>query len=464
MKLAGGTTLLVLLAFCFAYSQVQAEEVERPNVLFIAIDDLNDWIGCLDGHSQAKTPNIDRLAKSGVLFTNAHCQAPICNPSRVSLLTGVRPSTSGVYALNQSLRKAPALKSATTIPAQFKASGYYVLGRGKIYHGKPYLDEWDNFKTSPDARNNQFRVKPVSRLPKIRVRDFGPIDLPEEQFRDVINARWASKELKRNFDKPFFMAVGFRLPHVPLYAPSRFFLNYPKDQVNIPVIKEDDLADLPPAAKKITSYMDSTPLNHRSILTTNSWRDAVAAYLACTEFVDYCIGLILNSLSQSQYAKKTLVVLWSDHGWHLGEKKLWAKRSLWEESTRVPLIISGPRFASNRCERPVQLLDLYPTLVELCSLAKPPQKLEGNSLLPLLLQPTTFWPYPAITTFNCNDHSVRTDRWRYTSYANGDEELYDHSSDSNEWNNLIHDSNYRSVIAELKAHLPTVNVSGSDSR
>ena len=191
MKLAGGTTLLVLLAFCFAYSQVQAEEVERPNVLFIAIDYLNDWIGCLDGHSQAKTPNIDRLAKSGVLFTNAHCQAPICNPSRVSLLTGVRPSTSGVYALNQPLRKAPALKSATTIPAQFKASGYYVLGRGKIYHGKPYLDEWDNFKTSPDALNNQIRVKPVSRLPKIRVRDFGPIDLPEEQFRDVINARWA---------------------------------------------------------------------------------------------------------------------------------------------------------------------------------------------------------------------------------------------------------------------------------
>mgnify|MGYP003337480104 FL=1 len=195
---------------------MQAEEVDRPNVLFIAIDYLNDWIGCLDGHSQAKTPNIDRLAKSGVLFTNAHCQAPICNPSRVSLLTGVRPSTSGVYALNQPLRKAPALKSATTIPAQFKASGYYVLGRGKIYHGKPYLDEWDNFKTSPDARNNQFRVKPVSRLPKIRVRDFGPIDLPEEQFRDVINARWASKELKRNFDKPFFMA-----PALPKFITTR---------------------------------------------------------------------------------------------------------------------------------------------------------------------------------------------------------------------------------------------------
>ncbi|MDP6905301.1 MAG: sulfatase-like hydrolase/transferase, partial [Verrucomicrobiota bacterium] len=236
---------LVVFVFCFVRSH--ADQVNPPNVLFIAIDDLNDWIGCLGGNSQAKTPNIDSLAKSGVLFTNAHCQAPICNPSRVSLLTGVRPSTSGVYELKQPLHLAPALKGAMTIPSQFKASGYYVLGRGKIYHGKPYADEWNDFKTSPDARNNQFRVKPVSRLPKIRVRDFGSIDLPEEQFRDVINARWAAKELKRDFGKPFFMAVGFRLPHVPLYAPSRFFLNHPKSEVKLPVIKEDDLEDLPPS-------------------------------------------------------------------------------------------------------------------------------------------------------------------------------------------------------------------------
>ena len=295
-------------------------------------------------------------------------------------------------------------------------------------------------------------------MPKIRVRDFGPIDLPEEQFRDVINARWAAKELKRDFNKPFFMAVGFRLPHVPLYAPARFFLNYPKAAVSLPVIKEDDLSDLPTAAKKITRYMDSTPLNHRSILDTKSWHEAVAAYLSCTEFVDHCVGLILNSLSQSQYAKKTLIVLWSDHGWHLGEKQLWAKRSLWEESTRVPLIFSGLGLGRSRCDRPVQLLDIYPTLVELCSLAKPLQKLEGHSLLPLLSQPNSPWPYPAITTFHCNDHSVRTDRWRYISYANGDEELYDHSLDSNEWNNLAHNLKYQAVIAELKAHLPKVNV------
>jgi len=454
---------LVVFVFCFVRSH--ADQVKPPNVLFIAIDDLNDWIGCLGGNSQAKTPNIDSLAKSGVLFTNAHCQAPICNPSRVSLLTGIRPSTSGVYELKQPLRHAPALKGSKTLPAQFKTSGgYYVLGRGKIYHGKPYLDEWDDFKISPDARNNQFRVKPVSRLPKIRVRDFGPIDLPEEQFRDVINARWAAKELKRDFEKPFFMAVGFRLPHVPLYAPSRFFLNYPKSEVKLPVIKEDDLEDLPPSGIKITRYMDDTPLNHSAILDTNSWREAVSAYLACTEFVDHCVGLILNSLYQSRHAKNTLVVLWSDHGWHLGEKRLWAKRSLWSESTRVPLIFAGSGLTSGRCDRPVQLLDIYPTLVELCSIPKPPQKLEGNSILPLLSQPNAPWPYPAITTFHCNDHAVRTERWRYIRYANGDEELYDHSLDSNEWFNLAYKSKYRSVISELKAHLPKVNIPGLPSR
>ena len=221
-------SVCALLSFPFAQPCEGASPEGKPNVLLIAIDDLNDWVGCLGGHPDTRTPHIDRLAKRGVLFTNAHCQAPICNPSRVSLLTGIRPSTSGVYELKQQLRQAPMLEGAMTIPAQFKASGYYVLGRGKIYHGKPYSDEWNDFKTAPDARNNQFREKPVSRLPKIRVRDFGPIDLPEEQFRDVINARWAAKELKRNFNKPFFMAVGFRLPHVPLYAPARFFLNHPK--------------------------------------------------------------------------------------------------------------------------------------------------------------------------------------------------------------------------------------------
>ncbi len=452
------------LGLSVALGQARAEEIKRPNVLFIAIDDLNDWVSCLGGHPQVETPNIDRLAKRGVLFSNAHCQAPICNPSRVSLLTGVRPSTSGVYDLNQPLRRAPALRGAVTLPANFMASGYHVLGRGKIYHGKPYADEWHDFKVRPDARNKQFRVKPISRLPKIRVRDFGPIDLPEEQFGDVINARWAAEALKQDFGKPFFMAVGIRLPHVPLYAPQKYFERHPKKGVMLPRIKPDDLADLPPAGVAITRYMDKTPLNHEAVLKTESWHEAVAAYLACTEFVDHCVGLMLDSLDKSAHAKNTLVVLWSDHGWHLGEKRLWAKRSLWEESTRVPMILAGPGLAKGRCGRPVQLLDLYPTLAELCRLAKPPQTLEGHSLLPLLREPRAPWPHPAITTFQRNDHAIRTERWRYIRYANGDEELYDHTTDTEEWHNLAGEMRFRPVITKFRSYLPKVNATDAPTR
>ena len=452
------------LGLSFELGQARADEIKRPNVLFIAIDDLNDWVSCLGGHPQVETPNIDRLAKRGVLFSNAHCQAPICNPSRVSLLTGVRPSTSGVYDLNQPLRRAPALRGAVTLPANFMASGYHVLGRGKIYHGKPYADEWHDFKVRPDARNKQFRVKPISRLPKIRVRDFGPIDLPEEQFGDVINARWAAEALKQDFGKPFFMAVGIRLPHVPLYAPQKYFERHPKKGVMLPRIKPDDLADLPPAGVAITRYMDKTPLNHEAVLKTESWHEAVAAYLACTEFVDHCVGLMLDSLDKSAHAKNTLVVLWSDHGWHLGEKRLWAKRSLWEESTRVPMILAGPGLAKGRCGRPVQLLDLYPTLAELCRLAKPPQTLEGHSLLPLLREPRAPWPHPAITTFQRNDHAIRTERWRYIRYANGDEELYDHTTDTEEWHNLAGEMRFRPVITKFRSYLPKVNATDAPTR
>ena len=210
--------------------------------------------------------------------------------------------------------------------------------------------------------------------------------------------------------------------------------------------------------------MDKTPLNHRAVLKTKSWHEAVAAYLACTEFVDRCVGLMLDSLDKSAHAKDTLVVLWSDHGWHLGEKRLWAKRSLWEESTRVPLIFAGPGLPKGQCSRPVQLLDLYPTLAELCRLAKPPQALEGRSLLPLLRMPSAPWPHPAITTFQRNNHAIRTERWRYIRYANGDEELYDCAADPHEWDNLAAQPEHREVIAQLRRQLPKMNAAAAPVR
>jgi hypothetical protein len=261
-----GLITLVFPGLILADDQGEKEHSGNPpNVLFIAIDDLNDWVGCLQGHPQVHTPNIDRLAESGVLFANAHCQAPICNPSRVSLLTGVLPSTSGVYDLNQPHHLAPVLKKAVTLPAHFKANGYQVLGRGKIYHGAyKYPKDWHDFKTAGDARNKQFRIKPVSSVPGIKVRDFGPIDLPEEQFGDLVNSRWAARQLQKDFRKPFFLAVGIRLPCVPLYAPGRFFARHPETKVLLPEVRTDDLGDLPQAGLEITRYMHGTPLNHRS--------------------------------------------------------------------------------------------------------------------------------------------------------------------------------------------------------
>jgi len=451
--------LIAIFCVCFAASSWAAA---KPNVLFIAIDDLNDWVGCLKGHPQVRTPHIDGLAKRGVLFTNAHCQAPICNPSRVSLLTGVRPSTSGVYELNQPHHLSPLLKKAVTLPAQFKANGYHVLGRGKIYHGRyKYPEDWHDFKAMGDARLKQFRVKPVSSVPGIGVRDFGPIDLKEEEFGDLMNARWAAEQLKRDFGKPFFLAVGIRLPHVPLYAPKRFFARHPEAKVRLPAVRADDLKDLPPAALAITRYMYSTPLNHKSVIESGNWKNAVAAYLACTEFVDHCVGVMLKSLDESAHAKNTIIVLWSDHGWHLGEKEHWAKRSLWEESTRVPLILAGPGIAKGTSTRAVGLIDLYPTLNALCQLPAPPQTLEGRSLITLLNNPQAKWPHPALTTFHRNDHTLRTERWRYIRYANGDEELYDHATDPNEWNNLAKNLNYQKIIIGLKKKLPKMNAQDS---
>ena len=455
---------ILIASFCFCFA-ASGWAITKPNVLFIAIDDLNDWVGCLQGHPQVKTPNIDALAKRGVLFTNAHCQAPICNPSRVSLLTGVLPSTSGIYDLDQPHHLSPLLKKAHTLPAHFKANGYQVMGRGKIYHGRyKYPKDWHDFKTAGDARLKQFRIKAISSVPNIKVRDFGPIDLPEEEFGDLVNARWAAEQLKQEFKKPFFMAVGIRLPHVPLYAPKRFFGRHPEAKVRLPQIIKEDLKDLPPAGLEITRYMHTTPLNHRSVTQTGNWKNAVRAYLACTEFVDHCVGVMLKSLDESAHAKNTIIVLWSDHGWHLGEKEHWAKRSLWEESTRVPLILAGPGIVKGTSPRAVGLIDLYPTLSELCGLPKPPQKLEGRSLLPLLKNPKEIWPHAALTTFHRNDHTLRTERWRYIRYANGDEELYDHTKDSHEWNNLAKDKKFAAVLKRFRGQLPELNVLDSPTR
>lgn len=436
----------------------------KPNVLFIAIDDLNDWVGVLGGHPQVQSPNIDRLATLGVNFTNAHCQAPICMPSRASLLTGTYPHRNGVYMIEQDLQDAPLLQDAVTLPRYFKLNGYRILRAGKIYHrvkegdadgwdesGKRYGWKWMGDLVGPNG---------ASGLPSPSIFDFGPIPVEATEMNDSKVTDWAVERLHQPAtDKPFFLAVGLVTPHLPHFTPTEFYKRYPLDQVQLPETQAGDLDDLPPMGRKFTRYFDSTPMSHHNITRHGLWHKAVASYLATATFTDHCVGRLLDALEGSPHADNTIIVLWSDHGFHLGEKMHWEKRSLWEESTRVPLIFSVPGNNQQRnvvSTRPVGLIDIYPTLVELCGL---PEKegLQGRSLVPLLNDPNLPWDHPVLTTHHPGNHAIRSERWRYIRYANGDEELYDHRYDPNEFRNLAGDPEYAPVIKRLASHIPNTS-------
>ena len=433
------------------------QAADRPNVLLIAIDDLNDWVGCLEGHPQARSPHIDRLAKRGTLFTNAHCQAPICNPSRTSLMLGMRPSSTGIYVNRPWFRATAGNQKRVTLSQYFAAHGYRTLTTGKIYHGSRV--DRPSFQVVGPLPGQ--RLKMDAQLVKdigssSRLWDFGPQQYEEDQFGDFVDASWAIEKLQFKREKPFFLAVGFYRPHVPWYAPQRFFDERPRDSVKLPPVQADDRDDLPAGALQLTT--NPLPPSHQWFVETDHWKDAVQSYLACVSFTDAQVGRLLDALDKSPHADNTIIVLFSDHGFHLGEKQRWAKQSLWERSTRVPLIVSVPGGKQGqRCSRPVELLHLYPTLIELCGLPAR-DGLEGISLGPLLKNNEANWSRPAITTYQRNNHAVRTEHWRYIRYADGTEELYDHRVDSNEWNNVAARPEFRSVINEHAKWLPATNV------
>ncbi len=456
-------TSIVALSTLLSVLPAWAEKAgtSRPNVLFIAIDDLNDWVGCLGGHPQVRTPNIDRLASRGVLFTNAHCQAPICMPSRASLLTGTYPWQNGVYVIEQELRTVLKLKDLVTLPRYFRNHGFRTMGAGKIYHRhQDTADEWDQWGGRHSRKWMHDLVGPegVSGLPNPRVFDFGPLPVRDAQMNDMKVTEWGVERLGEHHDKPFFLAVGLKTPHLPLFTPAKYYDMYPLDTVELPPVLPGDLDDLPPLGRKFTRYFDTTPMSHHNITRHGLWHKAVASYLACVSFTDMCVGRLLDALDKSPHTQSTVIVLWSDHGFHLGEKMHWEKRSLWEESTHVPLIFVTPNemSAGAQCSRSVQLIDIYSTLVELCGLPANGD-LQGHSLVPLLKDPAQPWDHPALTTHHPGNHAVRTDRWRYIHYVNGDEELYDHDSDPHEWKNLANDPKYADVIKRLAAHVPKTN-------
>ncbi|MSR32914.1 MAG: choline-sulfatase [Gemmataceae bacterium] len=451
-------TLLLLLAwpgFTFAF------EPAKPNVLFIAVDDLNDWVGCLGaqgGHGQVKTPHIDALAKRGLLFSNAHCQSPLCNPSRTSLLFGRHPSSTGVYGLTPGPRSAPSLEKATSLTQAFLKDGYQTMVCGKIYHDGSILQK-DRLKECAiwgPAVGMPRPAKPFTATPgKHPAMDWGPFPEDDSAQADWKTASWACERLAEKTEKPFFLGAGFRLPHVPCYASQKWFDLYPLEKLQLPAVLENDREDTP----KFSWYLHwKLPEPRLSWLKqADQWKPLVRAYLASISFMDSQVGRLLEALEKSGQKENTLVVLWSDHGWHLGEKGISGKNSLWERSTRVPMIIAGPGIKPGVCAQPVQLLDLFPTLVEFCRLNKV-QGLEGHSLVPLLKNPGVKWQWPAITTHNQGNHAIRSERYRYIHYADGSEELYDHCEDANEWFNLALKPEYRKILGEHRAWLPKVDL------
>jgi arylsulfatase A-like enzyme len=431
----------------------QAADGAKPNVLFIAIDDLNHWVGHFGRNKQTKTPNLDRLAAMGVTFTNAQCAAPICNPSRAALLSGKRPGTTGIYDNNNPFTKV--LNTDQSLVMQFKNAGYDTLGTGKLWHGGlGWPEQWT---TIQDETVKKGKVSDRS----IGGIAFGPIvEGGDEAVSDTGIAEYGISELSKPHDKPFFLTLGFHKPHMPWNVPQKYYDMHPLADIQLPPTKEGDLSDIPPIGRKMAKPTG----DHAAVLASGRWKEAVQAYLATITYLDGQIGRVLDAYDKSPHKDNTIIILWGDHGWHLGEKEHWRKFALWEEATRAPFIwvVPGVTKPGGISKSPVDFMSVYPTLCELTALPKPAW-LEGDNIKPLLSDPAAAWTGVGITTFGTNNHAIRTDRWRYIRYADGTEELYDHSNDEYEWTNLAANPEHTALKASLAKHFPTNNVPPSST-
>lgn len=457
------TLLLVVIT---TNAVIAAESPQRPNILFIAVDDLNDWIGCLGGYPLTKTPNLDRLAKSSVLFTNAHCAAPACNPSRTAIFTGRSPHKSGLYDNRQKMREV--LPDAEIIPQTFRRHGYHASGSGKMLHYFIDAPSWDEYfpeaeKENPFPRTLYPEKRPLN-LPRAGKwqyieTDWGPLDATDREFGgDFLVAEWVSKQLAMKKEKPFFLACGIYRPHEPWFVPKKYFEPFPLEKIQLPAgYKADDLDDLPPAGKR---RGPNRYLAH--IRKHGQWKQGIQSYLASIYFADTMIGKVLDALEQGPNADNTIVVLWSDHGWHLGEKEHWQKFTAWRVCTRVPLMIRVPKGIAGlpagttpaACSAPVNLLSLFPTLLELCGLPAETHH-DGPSLVPLLQDANTKWPHYSHTYLHEQGSlSISGDNWRLIHYDNGDEELYDIENDPYEWENLATKPEHKKLMEQLRSVVP----------
>ena len=439
---------LLIVGILFALSAV-AQADRRPNVLFIAIDDLNHWVGHLGRNPQTRTPNIDRLASQGVAFSKAFCTAPACNPSRASLMSGQRPSTTGCYLNEQNWR--PGISEDKLLNSHFSRAGYRVYGAGKIYHGAGDRGGvWDDYFAGDKQAG--LKLHPTAKDDGVGGIKFGPLDNTDEEMPDYGVISYGLKRLAEPAGgKPFFLAVGLVKPHMPFSVPKKWFDLFPLDTIELPPHRTDDLADIPPAGVK----MAKPEGDHAQMVKSGRWKEAVQAYLATIAFCDAQVGRLLDGLEKSPHRDNTVVCLWSDHGWSLGEKQHWRKFALWEEPTRTVFVWRVPNITrpGGVCGRPVDFSCIYPTLCKLTGLSLP-MHLDGSDITPLLKDPAAPWAQPALTTQGFKNHAVRSEAWRYIRYGNGEEELYHDAVDPFEYENLAGKAEFAAKKDEMVAFLP----------
>jgi choline-sulfatase len=482
MKYYKPMTITFFLLGIFQFQFSNKETSNRPNIVFVMVDDMNDWVGYLGGYGgKVYTPNIDKLASGGVRFLNAHTSAPVCNPSRNAILLGKSPSTTGLYNNNQWWKSV--YPDAVTLPQYFKNHGYHTAGAGKIFHHTPgnnppvswheyqeqvFDDPWLFDHKQWDAEKYFLHYgyrgpivpepewKPLNRINSTNAElDWGAIpNKPEAEYGDVQAVNFAKAFLRKKHSKPFFLTIGIYRPHLPWHVPQKYFDLYPLDDVLLPKVKEDDLDDIPAMGRQMARANNS----FEDIMNAGKWKEAVRAYLASISFADAQVGSILDALDKSSYRDNTIIVFWSDHGFHLGEKGHWNKQTLWERCTRIPFVIKTPGVKANISDKPVDMLSVYPTLLSLAGLPAKPD-LEGHDLTPLLNNSNLKWEFPAITVHGKGNVAIRSQKWRYIRYNDGGEELYDHEEDPNEWVNLAGQKKYSEVI---KAHQKWVPASFAD--
>ncbi|WP_236973815.1 sulfatase [Membranihabitans maritimus] len=469
--------LFLLLDIVVIFAQIPSVK-DQPNILIISVDDMKDWVGYLGGYEgKVFTPNIDKLAKEGVGFTNAHTAASVCCPSRYAMMLGKRPSTTGLYNNGQWYK--PELPNEIPMSQYFKQNGYYAAGAGKVFHHTPGNNppcNWDDFQdqvfddTWNFAEWNPQKYfltygyrgeiekfppwKPLNGIYPIRSElDWGPIPNKEEKdYGDQKVVDYAQGFLANMYAKPFFLALGIYRPHLPWHVPQKYYDLYPLEDIIMPEIKENDLSDVPKIGVELALKRE---IDFIQIKEEKLWKKAIQAYLASISYADYLVGEIINELKQSIYNKNTVVVLWSDHGWHLGTKNHWHKQTLWEECTKIPFIIRAPNASGNGqlCDKPVDMVNVFPTLAALANL--PAKKdIDGYDMTSLLEDPKSSWGYPAITEIGIGNVSVRSDKWRYILYNDGTEELYNSQSDPNEWTNLASNVKYMAVISKHRKWVP----------